>query len=740
VLFFLTIIWNVFSYTVFSYDFYKNLADKQQISTDKVPVTRWAIYSDSQQRTVVATSVNLDNLAIDPQVGWDKQKLWEFLTDIVYEQFCKNKRNQDCYNAMLKFLRVLEIPDFSFDREYVRWLISKKVVEKISKQKVTSVLLPFELDQEKLSRVESLSLAGIYVGDTNVYANPEEITDIDYTVSRIQEVVSYDSDDLKYLLRSRDLRYVPIINRISISNSERIKLYIQEEFQAIKKWLLDTDNSIYRFIILEPNPSRFYPENEVWSQIIWFVDNDGNGQYGIEWYFHDILKWEASEVISRKDIKWRVINPIDFNESQEVSLKWANIKTTIDRSIQKKIETILENGVKQYDAIKWTIVVMEPKTGRILSMANYPKFNLNQPGDVYELERVSPEKYPEPETALLWIDVFVEDIVNGEEFYYDSKKILLRKATEDEKNNGALVRYKYKNNFWASVYRNDAISALYEPGSIMKAMTLAIWIDTGEITRYGSYNDVGKVVIDDFTIRNVSEKCLWYKTFAHAFNYSCNVWMVRIAQRYGKAIAYEYLNKFGFSHTTWITLGGEVTREIDNHEKWSRAKLFTSSYGLGIWVTPIQMATAYSTLVNGGIYITPRIVDEIELWDGRIIEYQTEKKHRVIKKSTSDIMISILVDSLANWVAQNGYIPGYNAGWKTGTSQISTRWIYEKWVWSTFASFAWFGPAEDPKFVIIVKLDRPKVSEFWGQTSAHIFKQVAEYLFWYYGIPKRTEK
>ncbi len=738
VLFFLHIVWHTFSYTVINYDFYKNLADNQQIATQKVPVTRWTIYSSWQQSTVLATSVNLDDLAIDPQVEWSKEKLWEFLVDITYDQFCRFESTSSCYNSMRKFLKVLEIPEFRADESSVKSLIEKKIIEKINKNRVTSVALSVELDKEKLATIDSFSLPWVYVWEDIIYVNPEEIVDIDYTVKKMLDVFVYDSEDLKYAMRKRDLRYVPILNRMTISNSEKIKEYILEERQAIKRWILDIENSIYKFIILNPNPSRFYPENSVGAQIIGFVDNNANGQYGVEWFFDDSLQWEASEVVNRKDIKWRVLNPVELG-AQQVNLKWANILTTIDRSIQKKVEQIIEWWVKRYRATKWTIVVMEPKTGRVLSMANYPTFDLNTPGDVYELERITPDKYEDLETDFLWIDLFVEDLVNGEELYYDSKKIFLRKATDDEKLNPVLVKYKYKNDFGAGVYRNDAITGLYEPGSIMKTITVAIGIDAGEITRYGWYNDTGIVKIDEFRIKNVSKKCLWFHTFAHALNYSCNVWMVRIAQKYGKAIAYEYLNKFGFSTKTNITLDGEVTREIPHYEKWSRAKLFTSSYGLGIGVTPLQMATAYSTLVNGGIYITPKIIDKLQLNDGRVIEYKSEKTHRVIKQETSDIMIDMLVDSITNGSAKNGYVPGYRAWWKTGTSQIATKWVYEEWVWSTFASFAWFGPAEDPKFVIIVKLDRPKTNEFGGQTAAFLFKETAEFLFGYYGIPKRSQ-
>jgi len=269
----------------------------------------------------------------------------------------------------------------------------------------------------------------------------------------------------------------------------------------------------------------------------------------------------------------------------------------------------------------------------------------------------------------------------------------------------------------------------------MKWITVAIWIDTWEINRYSMYMDKWEVTIDNFTIKNVSDKCLWYNSFAHAYNYSCNVWMIRIAQRYWKALAYEYLNNFWFSENTWISLEWEVSSQIMNHEKWSIAKLLTSSYWLGISVTPLQMATAYSVLANGWVYIRPRIIERVVFPGKKTIQYKWEVVRRVIKKETSDIITNMLVDSINKWVAWNWKVEGYLVAWKTWTSQIATRWTYEEWVASTIASYAWYGPAEDPKFVIIIKLDRPRTNEYWGQTAAFIFKDMAEYLLDYYSIP-----
>ena len=217
--------------------------------------------------------------------------------------------------------------------------------------------------------------------------------------------------------------------------------------------------------------------------------------------------------------------------------------------------------------------------------------------------------------------------------------------------------------------------------------------------------------------------------------------MIRIVQRVWKVLVHQYFNDFWFWDITWIDLYWEVFSAIKPWEKWSKAQLLTSSYGLWVSITPLQMANAYSILANGGIYIKPRIIDKIKYPEWKLLTYKKEEVRRVIKKTTSDTIIKMLVDSATNWVANKWHVDWYSVAWKTWTSQIPYKWKYENGQGSTIWSYAWFWPAEDPKFVIIVKLDRPRTWQwYWGLTSAYIFKDIATYLFDYYWIPKKIKK
>ncbi|NDK09522.1 penicillin-binding protein 2 [Candidatus Gracilibacteria bacterium] len=741
-LFFGAIIWETFSYTVINYGFYNSLAYNQQVGEVEIPVTRGTLYSAAtttlENGSVFGTSVDLNDLAIDPQIKGDKGKLGIFLTNLVYKEICYLKESEECYNDMLRFLKVLEINDFNQEEEYLKGLISKEIVERISKTKVTAVRLKDSLSPDEESQTIKWGIKGVYPGPNGLYVNPEELVQVEAFVEKYIDLFGGAEKDVLTSIRKRDLRYIPIYRKLSLLASDELSQYISDENQALSQGVIEDEDSIGGFMILNPHAQRIYPERDVASQLIGFIDSEGRGHYGIEGYFDDILKGSPGEKVSKKDTQGRTIDPISLDEDELGALEGANVYTTIDRNIQKTVEQILEAGVKKYRANKGTVVVMDPHTGKILSMANYPNYDPNNPGDVYDLEKVTGDKYPNPTTDLLGRSVFVEDTVRGDAFIYDGKEIFLREADRSEYGENDITKYIYKNSFGAGVYQNDAISSLYEPGSIMKAITVAVGIDTGEIKPYDMYNDEGKVSIDSFTISNVAKECLGYNTYVNALNFSCNVGMIRIVQKIGRALLYKYYLDFGFAEETGITLSGEVSNKIEPYERWSQAKLLTSSYGLGVAVTPLQMASAYSVIANGGVYMKPYLIEKIEYPDGRTTIYEPEAQRRVLKESSSEMVIDMLVDGVENGVAKAGGIEGFTVAGKTGTSQIAYKGGYEGGAAATNGSFVGFAPAEDPQVVVLVKLERPRSSQYGGSTSSFIFADITREILEYYGIPKKV--
>ncbi len=736
---FLFIVSELFSFTVMNNQYYKALADRQQTSQTSAPISRWTIFSSNEKWNVLAVWVDLNDLAIDPQVEWSKPKLIEFLTDVVYNELCYLKSPIECRNALTKFLWLLEIPDFRMNEWYLKQRIQSRVEERVNRDKVTSVLLRDNLSPEQAFDLDKMNLAGVYVNGVFLYINPEEISDRDFIAGKLVETIGGDFEQMKHFIRQRPLRYSPILNKLSITTSEFIKQKIDEEKQALSRGYIEKEDMVGWFIILTPNPHRLYPERSLASQVLWFVNSAWDGVYGVEGYFNNILKWKQTQTLSRKDTMGRTIDPFSFEEDI-LSTKWANITLTIDRNVQKAIEDIIDVDIFTYQANKVSVVVMNPKTWAIIAMASHPRVDLNSPGDAYELVKVTPEKYPLPSVNLLWARVLAVDNRDGKEYIYDGKKIFLREIEREEYDDWSLEKYVYANRQWAWVYRNETIQDLYEPGSVLKAITTAIGIDTWEIDPFEYYRDEGSVKIDRFTIRNASSVCTWYHTFQHALDYSCNVWMIRIAQRIWTSLFHKYLESFGFWKKTWITLEWETTWRLDSFERWSQAQLFTTSFGQWITSTMLQMAASYSVLANGGVYVKPQIVKQIEFPDGRVIVNKKEETHRVIKESTAKIVTDMLVNGVEKWFAKNAWVAWYRIAWKTWTSQIAYKWKYEdiNGIGTKIGSFGGYAPAEDPRFVMIVKVDRPRIAwDGWSATAAVTFSKISQYLFNYYGIPKR---
>ncbi len=743
-IFFLALIWETFSYTVLNYSFYTTLAEKQQVWETEIPVTRGTIYSAKSETlesgTVLSTSVDLNDIAIDPQVKGDKQKLAVFLSTIIYNEICNLKYTDDCYDDMLRFLKILEFPEFEMNEDFLKKTILKKLQERISKTKVTSVFLRDTLSPEDETSILSWGMLWVYPSSVWLYVNPEELAQKEIFAERYVSLFWGTQEEIRYLIRQRDLRYIPIFQKLSLLASDEVQKYMDDEQKALEQGIIEEEESIWNFIILSPHAQRIYPEKTIGAQILGFIDNAGKGHYGIEGYFDDLLQGNPWEQKGKKDIQGRPIDPITFGEDDIGALEGIDIHTTIDRNIQRKVEEVLEKGVKNFRANRGTIVVMNPHTGKILAMSTYPSFDPNSPGEVYELKKVSYGEYPNPTTDLLGRIVFVEDTERGEAYLYDGKKIYLREAERSEYGDPNLTKYMYKNSFWSAVYQNDAIASLYEPGSIMKSITVAAGIDSGEINPYDMYNDEGSVKIDTFTLSNVSKECLGYNTFTHALSFSCNVGMIRIAQKLGRALFYKYLLDFGFWEPTGITLSGEISPKIEPYERWSTSKLLTSSYGLWVSVTPIQMAAAYSVIANGGVYVKPYIVDKIVYADGKEVLYEPQILRRVLKETTSKKVTQMLIDGVVNGVAKWAAIAGYSVAGKTGTAQIAYKGWYENGTASTVGSFIGFAPAEDPQFVMIVKLERPRTDIYGGTTTTKMFAEIGTEILKYYGIPKKEEK
>ncbi len=425
---------------------------------------------------------------------------------------------------------------------------------------------------------------------------------------------------------------------------------------------------------------RYYPEGEVGAQMIGFVGYDGDtevGRYGLEGFFDEELRGVRGTLRAERSARGGtiIINDQEFNSPKNGS----DLVLTIDRVIQFEVCDQLKKGVEQYAADSGTIIVMEPFTGAILAMCSFPEYD--------------PNRYSE-----------VEDIND---------------------------------------YNNPAIFRAFEPGSIFKVITLSAGLDQGKITPKTTYEDKGWVMVEGWPkpIKNSD-----YEThgghgvvdMVTVLEASLNTGSIFVEQKTGATEFADYVKKFGFGEKTGIELETEGLTNIQslNRKTIRPVEAATASFGQGITATPIQLIAAFSAVANGGILMKPYLVDEIIAADGSSQKTQPVQIRRVIEDKTAYMMAGMMVNVVDLGHAKYAAVPGYYVAGKTGTAQVADKERGGYYADQTIQSFIGFAPVEEPKFVILVKLENPKNVEFAANSAAPLFGKLASFILNYYQVPK----
>ncbi|MBI2845558.1 MAG: penicillin-binding protein 2 [Chloroflexi bacterium] len=283
------------------------------------------------------------------------------------------------------------------------------------------------------------------------------------------------------------------------------------------------------------------------------------------------------------------------------------------------------------------------------------------------------------------------------------------------------------------LFVNPAISQVFEPGSIFKIITMAAALDTGLVNTNSTYEDRGTILVGGRPIYNWDYSARGTMTMTELLKYSLNVGAATLSTRLGAEKFYEYIHRFGFGELSGVDLAGEIPGlvKVPGDSLWYESDLGTNSFGQGIGVTPLQMITAVATVANGGYLVQPYLVQKIVSTEGETL-FQPVIRRQVISPKTAQDLTQMLVSAVPGETSLAA-IPGYTIAGKTGTAQIPIPGGYDP-VW-TLASFVGFAPAEDPQFVIIIKLDRPTASPWGSVVAAPVFRNIARELFDYLGIP-----
>jgi cell division protein FtsI/penicillin-binding protein 2 len=425
--------------------------------------------------------------------------------------------------------------------------------------------------------------------------------------------------------------------------------------QDVLKQLDDSDDNRLNGLGFKPHFERSYPENKLASNVLGFVTRDGRGYFGIEEKYNDLLAGNPVQVWVPRDPNKAIDIPKVPNGTTLV--------LTINRDLQAKVESLLDQSLDEYGAKNGTIVVMDPKTGEILAMAATPRMDLNNYTDYFTI--------------------------------YDN----------------------------GSQY-NRSIGMAYEAGSVVKVLTMAAALDTGTVTPDTTFIDTGSIEVGGITIQNWDRQPWGQQDMIGCLKHSLNVCLAWIATQIGSPNFYLYMEHFGLGHPTGIDLSGEAMGrlKVPGDSDWYPVDLGTNAFGQGVTVTPLQMLMAVSAIANNGEMVTPHVLYAM-LRDGHQYNVPSQYAGSPISAQTAQTLTQMLSVSVED-ESVGALLPGYRIAGKTGTAQIPTEYGYDPN--HTNASFIGWGPIDDPQFMIYIWLQEPQSSIWATQTAAPLFSRVAE--------------
>lgn len=416
---------------------------------------------------------------------------------------------------------------------------------------------------------------------------------------------------------------------------------------------------------------RTYPQGALLAQALGFVNDKGKGQYGFEGQYDQELKGYIGRLRLEKDSTGALLRGTDSVQGKDGT----NYELTIDRNVQYDVEQELAAEIKDSEAKAGSAIVLDPKTGEIIAMANLPSYD--------------PNKF--------------QDTAKDHFEYFD----------------------------------NPSISSMWEPGSIFKTMVMSAALDLGVVTPTTTDTFPASVVVDGHTINTALNKAFGKESMTDVLVNSDNVAMVWVANKLGSANIYKYLQNYGFGTVTGVDLSNEIGGQLPALSDWKNITRATISFGQGIGVTPLQVASAYAAIANNGKMVRPHIVHSVVQADGSKQLVPVTEGNQVIKPETAKELRDMLTAVVVHNHKKAG-VDGYKVGGKTGTAQIPDP---EKGGYIADAynhSFAGMFPADDPKFVLLVKIDQPnlkKVGQFAETTAVPLFGRIAQFLLNYYQVP-----
>ena len=502
------------------------------------------------------------------------------------------------------------------------------------------------------------------------------------TVSVIHSQIKDPEKVIRLLVSELGLSEETVRKKVEKNSSiERIRTNVEKETgDAIRKAGLDG-------VKVDEDYKRYYPYDSLASKVLGFTGGDNQGIIGLEVEYEEVLKGIPGKILTTTDARGVEIDGLGERRAEPV--KGNTLRLSLDISIQEFVQQAALKVMEEKQAERVSILLMNPQNGEIYACVNVPEFNLNEP--------------------------FV--LNTGQDT-----------ASMDQKKAQDLL-----NQMW----RNPCLNDTYEPGSTFKIITMAAGLQEGVVSLNDRFYCPGYKLVDDRRIHCANRRGHGSQNFVEGAQNSCNPVFIEVGLRLGVENYYKYFKRFGLMKQTGIDLPGEAGTIMHKMENMGNVELATVSFGQSFQITPVQLVTTVSSLINGGNRITPHFGVAVQSADGtqvKELEYPVETG--IVSSETSGTMRKILETVVSEGSGKNAAIEGYSIGGKTATSQTLPR-SANRYI----SSFLGFAPAEEPKVLALCIIHDPQGIYYGGTIAAPVVRSIFDNVLPYLGIEKtKSEK
>lgn len=497
------------------------------------------------------------------------------------------------------------------------------------------------------------------------------------TISVIHSQITDQEEVIRALSRTLDMEEASVREKVEkVSSMERIKTNVDKEIgDQIREMNLDG-------VKVDEDFKRYYPYDDLASTVLGFTGGDNQGIIGLEVKYEEYLKGKNGRILTTTDA--RGIELDEVAEDRVEPVPGNTLRITLDYNVQMYAQQMAEKVMEEKEADAVSILLMNPQNGEIITMVNVPEFNLNDPFTLNTGEDTSGMSEEEKQDKL--------------------------------------------NQMW----RNRCINDTYEPGSTFKIITASACLEEGVVSLEDTFQCPGYRIVEDRKIRCHKVGGHGQETFVEGVQNSCNPVFMDIGLRLGADKFYDYYEKFGLLNLTGVDLPGEAGTIMHKKEDIGTVELATMTFGQSFQITPIQLASTVSSLINGGVRVTPHIGKSVISSDGEVEEeLEFKKGERILSEKVSEQMRQLLEGVVKEGSGKNGAVEGYRVGGKTATSQTLPR-SANKYI----SSFLGFAPADDPQVLGMCIIYNPQGVYYGGTIAAPVMREIFENVLPYLGIEK----